>query len=247
MRTRVARRDRAADGVGPLEFRTRPAASLTSLIRLLSFVVVLVGSVSSSLATETAVSDQGWLGQTPFAARPQIVPVAHHGAHVVVGPSESAPRVGPSYLFPDPTLTPGALNPDITQANIHATICNPQWSTKSIRPTVTYTNNLKKEQLANPRYKDKTPSHYEEDHLISLELGGNPTDRKNLWPEMWGTLDQPLTSKGPFPPHLVGAKAKDAVENQLHKEVCAGRLTLQDAQRIIAIDWFKYYRDHVMK
>jgi len=31
-------------------------------------------------------------------------------------------------------------------------------------------------------YVDKAPSHYEEDHLISLELGGNPRDPKNLWP-----------------------------------------------------------------
>jgi len=58
---------------------------------------------------------------------------------------------------------------------------------------------------------DKTPSHYEEDHFISLELGGNPRDPKSLWPEMWGTPGTPLTSRGP--------KAKDAVENELHKEV----------------------------
>ena len=71
-----------------------------------------------------------------------------------------------------------------------------------------------------------------------LELGGHPRDPKNLWPEMWGTPGTPLTSRGPFPPHLVGAKARDAVENQLHKEVCAGTLTLQEAQHIIAIDGF---------
>src|SRR5439155_13355175 len=72
----------------------------------------------------------------------------------------------------------------------------------------------------------------------------------NLWPEMWGTPGTPgtpLTSRGPFPPYLVGAKAKDAVENQLHKEICAGTLTLHEAQQIIATDWFQYYRDHVLK
>jgi hypothetical protein len=62
---------------------------------------------------------------------------------------------------------------------------------------------------------------------------------------MWGTPATPLTSKGPFPPHLVGAKSKDAVA--LHKEVCAGALTLQQAQAIIRTDWFKYYRDKVLK
>ena len=58
---------------------------------------------------------------------------------------------------------------------------------------------------------------------------------------------RPLLSRSrpgtPFPPHLVGAKSKDAVENALLREVCAGTLTLREAQWIIATDWFKYYRD----
>jgi hypothetical protein len=58
---------------------------------------------------------------------------------------------------------------------------------------------------------------------------------------------QPLTARGPFPPELVGAKAKDAVENALHQEVCAGTLTLQAAQTIIATDWFKYYKEKILK
>jgi hypothetical protein len=162
-------------------------------------------------------------------------------------PAWGQDRVGPRYLYPDPAITPGAVNPAITQANINQTICNPNWSTKMIRPPASYTNNLKRQQLGSPRFKDKTSSHYEEDHLISLELGGDPRDPKNLWPEMWGTPGTPLTAKGPFPHHLVGAKTKDAVENALHKAVCAGTLTLQEAQEIIRTDWFKYYRDNVLK
>ena len=64
---------------------------------------------------------------------------------------------------------------------------------------------------------------------------------------MWGTPGTPLTSKGPFPAHLVGAKSKDAVENALHKELCAGTLTLHQAQEIISTDWFKYYREKLLK
>jgi len=162
-------------------------------------------------------------------------------------PAWAQHRVGPKYLYPDPTVTPGVANQDITQAKIDQTICNPNWSTKIIRPPASYTNTLKQQQLATSKFKDKTPSHYEEDHFISLELGGHPRDPKNLWPEMWGTPGTPLTSKGPFPHHLVGAKTKDAVENALHKEVCAGTLTLQEAQEIIRTDWFKYYQDNVLK
>jgi hypothetical protein len=154
-------------------------------------------------------------------------------------------RAGPSYLYPT-AATPGVVNPEVTQANINDTICKSGW-TATIRPPASYTNALKKQQLAAPRFRDKTPSHYEEDHFISLELGGHPRDPKNIWPEMWGTPATPLTSHGPFPSHLVGAKTKDRVENALNKAVCDGTLTLQDAQDIIATDWFKYYRDNVLK
>jgi hypothetical protein len=60
-------------------------------------------------------------------------------------------------------------------------------------------------------------------------------------------LAQPLTARGPCPPDLVGAKTKDAVENALHTEVCAGSLTLQAAQTVIATDWFKYYKEKILK
>jgi hypothetical protein len=156
-------------------------------------------------------------------------------------------RVGPSYLYPAHATTPGLVNSDITQANIDQTICNPQWSTKSIRPSSSYTNNLKTQQLTAAHATDKTPAHYEEDHLVSLELGGHPRDPRNLWPERWGTPGHPLTHLGPFPSHLVGAKTKDRVEKALHDEVCHGTLTLREAQFIIATDWFNYYREKVLK
>src|SRR3989442_704664 len=134
----------------------------------------------------------GVLG-THHAASP-----AHHGSHVVVLPGQPAPRVGPSYLYPDPETTPGVTNPQVTQANIQQTICVRGW-TDTIRPSKSYTDKLKQQQLQAARYTDKTPAHYEEDHFISLELGGQPLDSKNLWPEMWGTPNQPLTGHGPFP------------------------------------------------
>src|SRR5579863_5431628 len=62
--------------------------------------------------------------------------------------AESVPaHVGPPDIYPDPARTPGAVNPDITQENIRETICNPRWSTKSIRPDASYTNHLKIEQI----------------------------------------------------------------------------------------------------
>jgi hypothetical protein len=121
---------------------------------------------------------------------------------------------GPSapVLLPSPTLTPGVTNPDVTQATIRVTICVRGW-TRTIRPPTSYTSTLKERQLRDYRLRGP-PSAYQEDHLISLELGGHPTDPRNLWPE-------------PYP----RAGEVDGIENELNAAVCAGRLTLADAQR----------------
>ena len=110
------------------------------------------------------------------------------------------------------TLTPGALNPQVTQRTIGATICVRGW-TKTVRPPQSYTDPLKLRQMR--RYDRRgPPSAYQEDHLISLELGGAPTDPRNLWPE-------PRRR----------AEDVDRIENELNDDVCAGRLRLADAQR----------------
>jgi hypothetical protein len=110
------------------------------------------------------------------------------------------------------TLTPGALNPDVVQATIASTICRRGW-TRTVRPPVSYTNALKAKGLHAYRLRGP-PSAFQEDHLISLELGGDPVDPRNLWPE-------------PYP----RASAVDRIENELNHLVCTGRLSLAEAQR----------------
>ncbi|HEX5245899.1 MAG TPA: hypothetical protein VFW41_02080 [Gaiellaceae bacterium] len=107
---------------------------------------------------------------------------------------------------------PGVLNPGVTQATIRSTICTHGWAA-TVRPPVDYTNELKRRQM---RAYGETgaPSAYQEDHLISLELGGDPTDPRNLWPE-------------PYP----RAADVDRIENELNAEVCSGRLTLLQGQQ----------------
>src|SRR4051812_19760085 len=77
--------------------------------------------------------------------------------------------------------TPGVLNPAVTQRTINTTICVPGW-TRTIRPPASYTNKLKLVRMRQ-YHESGSPSRYEEDHLIPLELGGHPTSPKNLWPE----------------------------------------------------------------
>jgi hypothetical protein len=111
----------------------------------------------------------------------------------------------------DPIRTPGVLNAAVTQANIRTTVCHPGW-TRTVRPRTDYTNALKRRQMR--AYGERGPmSAYQEDHLISLELGGDPTDPRNLWPE-------------PYP----RASDVDKMENELNAQVCSGALSLAQAQ-----------------
>lgn len=121
----------------------------------------------------------------------------------------------------------GVINPDVNQENIHSTICVAGY-TKTIRPPTSYTNKLKIEQIRKYGYIDKDPSHYEEDHLISLVLGGHPTDPRNLFPQ--NKLSKPYN-----------AYTKDHFEVFLAKKVCDGSIKLADAQKYISKDWLVNY------
>jgi hypothetical protein len=127
----------------------------------------------------------------------------------IVSPHGSSSK-GPYHA--DLVRSPGVLNPDVTQGNIDSTICVHGW-TKTIRPPTSYTNDLKRKQMREYGVGGSL-SDYQEDHLISLEIGGHPTDPRNLWPE-------------PYP----RASEVDSIENDLNAKVCAGELSLEDAQR----------------
>jgi hypothetical protein len=76
------------------------------------------------------------------------------------------------------------------------------------------TSALKRVQLVVWQYADTNQAHYEEDHLISLELGGAPRSKKNLWPQPWPQ-----------------ARRDDhGIEARLHRQVCNGTLTLRQAR-----------------
>jgi hypothetical protein len=110
-------------------------------------------------------------------------------------------------------LTPGVANPDVTQETIHDTVCKSGW-TRTVRPPTEYTNALKLEQMQ-AYHRAGTAADYQEDHLISLELGGDPTDPRNLWPEPVDRAEEVDTS----------------VEDALNQQVCSGEISLDEAQR----------------
>ena len=119
---------------------------------------------------------------------------------------------GPVFYAARPALTPGALNPDVTQATIGQTICAHGW-TRTVRPPSSYTSELKLDQIRQYGFTGG-PGEYQEDHFISLELGGAPRDPKNLWPE-----------------HRPRADHVDTIENDLNDKVCSGEISLAEGQR----------------
>jgi hypothetical protein len=62
-----------------------------------------------------------------------------------------------------------------------------------------------------------SPSAFQEDHLISLELGGDPTDPRNLWPEPRNRAEE-----------------VDQIEDDLNAKICDGSMSLTDGQRRIS-------------
>ncbi len=125
--------------------------------------------------------------------------------------------------LPDPKLTPGvatSMTADI--------ICKTVWGrderhvTEEMKQSVFEAYGLTGDNDPACK-KDSHGRRCEVDHLISRELGG-ADDVRNLWPQPYGTK--------PW-----NATRKDRVENRLHVEVCAGRLTLEQAQEQIGTDY----------
>jgi hypothetical protein len=149
-------------------------------------------------------------------------------AALAAGLSSHAWAVDSDGTKPDPKLTPGAIRTGSVDM-----ICNTR--------TGTIRNVSGSEKLAVFRRYGMAGPHsafpgtnlmppYEVDHLISLELGGS-NDVTNLWPQAY--IQE------------YGAKEKDVLENKLHRLICAGKITPEDAQHEIATDWIASYRKRI--
>lgn len=130
----------------------------------------------------------------------------------------------PNPIKPDPHITPGEADKNATLEMI----CTTGYSS-TVRNVTETTKNKVFELYGMQRVRGL----YEVDHLISLQLGGTNSIR-NLWPQHYYT--QPWN-----------AKVKDALENHLRREICDGKISLQEAQKIIAEDWIKAYCTHYNK
>lgn len=143
-------------------------------------------------------------------------------------------RTDGTYPLPDPVCTPGAINPAVTQANIHSTICRKGYAT-SIRPPVTITG-PEKHANATSYGRSGSLATTEYDHLVALGIGGDPNDSRNLWVEPNDLRDATTVRN-----------TKDRVEAAVAAAICTGRLTLARAQTEMATNWPQLGRDlHVI-
>lgn len=247
---------------------SRPATRnrLAIMVAILSAAVLVctgcsrtgrTGPPASALSAGPTLTSPGGAGAQPSSTPTTLTP----GTSATSGNRSIAPGPGPQARYtvapqpasgtcryrhtlngqplPDPRCTPGAVNPVVRQSNLATTICRSGY-TKTIRPPASITD---KEKVANARSYGYigSLSQAEYDHLISLELGGDPNSALNLWVEP------------PSPGHLSSqgvSNPKDQVENDLNKLVCdavhlasrhAGTATsylpLARAQQLIATDW----------
>ena len=160
-----------------------------------------------------------FLRSVPFRGR--FAYASWTGALVVLAVilwQSSAPSLA---LSPNPTLTPGATVP-VTQADV----CTTRES--SARPRLVLAS-VGKQVFAEYGIRNPQPRRYELDYLIDPALGGS-TDTRNLWP-------QPYSAQW-------NAHVKDALEEHLRELVCAGKITLAQAQQDISIDWISAYKKY---
>jgi hypothetical protein len=176
----------------------------------------LASGLSSALAT-SAPPGGGAPGGTRTAQDTGSMVRVHDPGQVTYSRTLRTCKFRDGNQLPDPACTPGAIDPSVTQANIHSTICRSGY-TKTVRPPSAQTEHAKFD-VAYPAYGVPRSDRSELDHLVSLELGG-ANDIANLWPEI-GKLPNP----------------KDKVENDLNRAVCDGKVTLAAAQHAIATDW----------
>lgn len=111
------------------------------------------------------------------------------------------------------------LNPDVRQETLNQTICVTGW-TKTVRPPASHTGPIKRQMMAEIGVPPEGEDTIKLDHRIPLALGGSPDSLANF-------MLQPDDE----------SKDKDRVEVCLARMVCAGKLSLSQAQAAIWANW----------
>ena len=176
------------------------------------------------------------IGTFALLATPRLQPGCRIVRHLLAALALGTTLAGTGFAddIPDPTKTPGAIRPGLTRAKI----CSIRWGrderhvSDAMKQQVFEAYGLSGNDDARC-VPDARGRRCEIDHLISRELGG-ADEVKNLWPQTYGT--------SPW-----NAALKDKLENRLHVELCAGRISLDAARAMLVNDWRKAYEKYYGK
>ena len=191
-----------------------------SLIALAS-IIVIAGAV---YAAETCPVDCNIDG---------LDKTGHQALSAVDTPSEGSCHAGTrnGFPIPDPTCTPGAVNPTVT---VEILKNKPHFRTCCLRDQV---ESEEEKHIAYKWYGIPVPANNdgatqvcELDHLVPLEIGGGDS-MENIWPQCGP--DEVTLKERYF-------KQKDQVEFYLAAEVKAGSMDLAKAQKEIARDYTQF-------
>ena len=125
------------------------------------------------------------------------------------------------FLRPNPQLTPGSTMPVALED-----LCAPDTPRVAQPIPAAVQHRVFASYGADPARADA----YELDHLVTPELGG-ASATENLWPQ-------------PFQGTAWNAYVKDELEQLFHQRVCAGTMTLRQAQQELSGDWIAAYKHH---
>jgi hypothetical protein len=127
--------------------------------------------------------------------------------------------------LPDRRCSPGAYSSRLTKT----VICSSRFHRGKLRRL------SRSEEHAVEREYDLPAGSYRDaleiDHIVPLRLGGS-NNVANLFPQEYA-----------FANHSPGYVIKNRLDARLHTLVCAGRIGLRTAQRRIAANWEKLYRE----
>src|SRR5277367_4081720 len=204
-----------------------------SVAHAATLLPLAIGLGMTAVAPHTSVSRTAVRQPAASCSQFDIDPTASSSLGQVSlppGKTCSTSRMSNGFPLPDPSCTPGAINPTVTaevlQNPTFRTMCIRSQTTSEAQKAGTY------KWYGTPHPSDNTGSTQtcELDHLVSLELGGADT-LDNIWPQCGP--DNVALSERYF-------KRKDGVENYLAKQVREGKMPLEEAQKGIASDWTQF-------
>lgn len=174
----------------------------------------------TGMAEQSARMDRSWKRQIAAAAL-ALVSLSGYGVWRAVEATLTVSSLQvEAGALPIRALTPGA-----TERVTADDLCAGRGPSKvAIDPAV------RQAVLHDYRLDGLSDEEYELDYLITPELGGS-ADRRNLWPERYGS-------------RVWNARVKDELEGLLPSLVCHGEVDLTTAQHDIAADWIAAYKKY---